>query len=703
MKKINILDCTIRDGSYAIDYNFTLKDVVVIGKNLEDLGFKFIEIGHGVGFGGSPNYGKSIASDKEYCKMASAMFKKSKWGMFFIPGIGKKEDLNTASEHGMGFVRIGTNINELEKAKDYIRYAKDLGMTVTSNLMKSYAVPPKKFADYAAIADRFGVDILYLVDSAGGMFPEQVGKYMDETKKKVSCKLGFHGHNNFSMAVANSIAAFEHGAEFVDGSLGGLGRSSGNAETEILVSAFEKLGVKTGVNMLDTFTIGQKLIKPLMKNRGGLDEMGLVCGFSEFHSSYMKIIKKYSEMYNIDPRKLILEVTKISKIYTEPKDAERIAKNIQAQKKKKPQQYKINKIAFDQLFHDHEKKQSIMKTAKKIAEDVDAISKKKGKKGIFTISFSHLGKKEIHFPFMRENEYFVIGNVEITDKNQIKDIVKGIDGIDYVFLDISNSQVDQAWVEELKFEFKKSKVITYDEVDIWVDSICNFIMLSKDKAAEKVLVVGINQISMRIITRLLNLGFDITIWDKNWKKAEKVWTALTNLYQEVPCALSYEKKLRVGVEKKDFIVGMTPKHTTLNPELIQHIDKNSVLVDGSIGSIHEDLVELCIKQGNDVRRFDMRANLSGTILTNLQIFDLINNISGKIKMEDFNVVAGGVIGSKGDVVINSIVNPSKVLGLADGKGFFLKVAKDKKPFADRIKKVQEWILKQSLEIKGDWE
>ena len=142
-KFISILDCTLRDGSYIIDYQFTDEDTYIISLGLKRAGVKLIEIGHGTGIGSSEaGKGKAAATDEEYINAAKAALEGSdaKFGMFFIPGIGTMEKLEKAAKLGIDFVRIGTNITEVDQAEKYIKKAKSLGLMVFANLMKSYAV-----------------------------------------------------------------------------------------------------------------------------------------------------------------------------------------------------------------------------------------------------------------------------------------------------------------------------------------------------------------------------------------------------------------------------------------------------------------------------------------------------------------------------------------------------------------------------------
>jgi 4-hydroxy 2-oxovalerate aldolase/long-chain acyl-CoA synthetase len=341
MHSPEILETTLRDGSYAINYSFTAADTSTICKELEKAGFRHIEIGHGVGLNGSnKGYGMAAATDEEYLTAAKSALKKAKYGMFCIPGIARLEDLDLAHKHGMGFIRVGTNITEVEKSEEFIKKAKDCGMLVAGNYMKSYALSPEKFAEKVKLSERYGADLVYIVDSAGGMFSENVLSYVKAIRKVSDIDLGFHGHDNLGLAVANSITAAENGVKFIDSSLQGLGRSSGNASTEILVAALRKKGFKIDLDFLKILEIGQKYIQPLITVKGKMP-LDIVAGYADFHSSYMHHIQKYSAKYGVNPYILIIELTKIDKINANEKVLDEIAKKI-----KKDEEFYIAKYGF---------------------------------------------------------------------------------------------------------------------------------------------------------------------------------------------------------------------------------------------------------------------------------------------------------------------------------------------------------------------
>jgi 4-hydroxy 2-oxovalerate aldolase/long-chain acyl-CoA synthetase len=327
-KPVHILETTLRDGSYAINFSFTTADTATISRELEQCGFQYIEIGHGFGLNASnAGCGKAAATDEEYLASAASVVKKAKFGMFCIPGIARLQDLDMAARHGMGFVRVGTNVDEIPESEPFLRKAKDYGMLVTANYMKSYALSPKELASKVLLSEKWGADIVYIVDSAGGMFPEDIGKYYKAIREVSDITLGFHGHNNLGLAVANTLATIEMGMEFVDSSLQGLGRSTGNACTEILVAALKKKGYQLDIDLLRTLKAGEKFIQPVIPTKG-YPILGTICGYADFHSSYMPYIRKYSDKYNIDPAVLIIELCKVDKVHLDERVLEEIAKKI---------------------------------------------------------------------------------------------------------------------------------------------------------------------------------------------------------------------------------------------------------------------------------------------------------------------------------------------------------------------------------------
>lgn len=343
MKKIKLLDTTLRDGSYEVNFSFTSSDTSLICKQLEDAGLNYIEIGHGLGFNASRlGYGEASQTDEEYMIAAEEVLSKAKYGMFCIPGIARLEDLDLAKKHNMDFVRIGTDVTKVQESEKFIKKAKENGMYVTANYMKSYALEPEKFAKKVLLSEKFGVDAAYIVDSAGGMFANDIVKYYNEIRKVSDITIGFHGHDNLGLSISNTLSAVEVGIDLVDCSLQGLGRSSGNACAEILVMALKKKGYDTGVDFRKLFEAGQEFVQPLVTSNGKMP-LDVVAGYADFHSSYMHHIMKYSSKYNVDPITLIIEYSKINKIDVKENELDKIAQKLQQEGNVYTAKYRFNR------------------------------------------------------------------------------------------------------------------------------------------------------------------------------------------------------------------------------------------------------------------------------------------------------------------------------------------------------------------------
>ena len=343
MKKINLLDTTLRDGSYTNNFTFTASDTSIICKKLEDAGVKFIEIGHGLGLNASnTGHGKATETDEAYLNAARDVLKNAKFGMFCIPGIAKVENIDSVSELGMNFIRIGTDVTKINQSKEFIKRAKDYGIFVAANYMKSYALEPQKFAEKVKLSEKYGADMIYVVDSAGGMFSDDVTSYYDAIRKISDIPLGFHGHDNLRMAISNSLAAAESGFEYIDGSLQGLGRSSGNAPIEILVASLRKKGFEIGVDLLKLLDLGWNYVQPLIQSKG-FPPLDIIAGYADFHSSYMPKILQYAAKYNVEPSILIIEMAKINRVDIDEKILEKIAQKNHSTKNVYTAKYGLNR------------------------------------------------------------------------------------------------------------------------------------------------------------------------------------------------------------------------------------------------------------------------------------------------------------------------------------------------------------------------
>ncbi len=344
-RKIEILDCTIRDGSYVVNFNWPLEKVVGIVRDLASNNCRFIEIGHGLGLGAERKHPHGEVSDETYLREAAKVKGNSLLGAFFIPGIGSMEDIDRFKENCGDFLRIGTNISESKNAEPYIRHAKELGLIVSYNAMKSYVAKPFEFCKRMTEVASWGADILYFVDSAGGLLPEEVGRYISLLRRCVGndVTIGFHGHNNLMLANASSLAAVDNGASMIDTSLLGIGRGAGNAQTETMLLILKKKGYRIPMAPIPLLKTAEKYVKTTNAAVKGIDYADVIMGYALFHSSYYALLQKIASDEHIDPDDLMLEVARVNRESPDENLMRMVAKQIAA--------HKSVKIFFPKFSH----------------------------------------------------------------------------------------------------------------------------------------------------------------------------------------------------------------------------------------------------------------------------------------------------------------------------------------------------------------
>ena len=124
----------------------------------------------------------------------------------------------------------------------------------------------------------------------------------------VDCEVGFHAHSNLSLAVANSLAAYEEGARQIDGCTCGLGAGAGNCPTEVLVAVCDRLGIETGVDPLAMMDAAEEVVRPLMPRPQVVDRDGLLLGYAGVYSSFLLHAQRAAQRFGVDTKDILIEL-----------------------------------------------------------------------------------------------------------------------------------------------------------------------------------------------------------------------------------------------------------------------------------------------------------------------------------------------------------------------------------------------------------
>jgi 4-hydroxy-2-oxovalerate aldolase len=232
-----VFDCTLRDSSYVVDFMLDLDTTRSITAGLSELGVSYIEVGHGMGLGGARIHGKAAgATDAEYLEAALSSAKgDSKVGCFLIAGVATIEEIDECARGGADFIRVGITENDIAAGLSVVGRLQDCDLEVFPFLMASSVWPRSKIERVTEGLKAFKTAACFYVDSAGYLFGARATSALTNFTGHWPAQRGFHGHNNLQSAVANCLTAEQLGYAFVDGTLGGFGRSGGNAPTEVLL------------------------------------------------------------------------------------------------------------------------------------------------------------------------------------------------------------------------------------------------------------------------------------------------------------------------------------------------------------------------------------------------------------------------------------------------------------------------------------
>ena len=308
-RDFRLIDSTLRDGSHAISHQYTVDQVTAIVKGLDDAGVQVIEVAHGDGLGGSSfNYGFSAVDEIKLVEAAVNSTTNAQIACLLLPGIGTVDDLKRVRDLGVGVARIAVHCTEADITEQHIKMAKDMGMEAIGFLMMAHMNTPEGLLEQARLMQSYGADTVYFADSAGALTTNGVRARVAELVGGLDVPLGVHAHQNLSLAVANSIAAYEEGARNLDGTSAGLGAGAGNCPTEILAAVCEKNGSESGVDPLKLMDLSEEVTRPLMTRQQVVDRAGLLLGYAGVYGSFLLHAQRAAERYNVSQADILLEL-----------------------------------------------------------------------------------------------------------------------------------------------------------------------------------------------------------------------------------------------------------------------------------------------------------------------------------------------------------------------------------------------------------
>jgi len=310
-KPIRLTEVCLRDGSHVVAHQFTEQQVRDVVRGLDDAGMHYIEVSHGDGLGGSTfQYGKSLVNEMKLIEAAVAACTKSKVAVLLIPGIGTVHELKQANDLGARLVRVATHVTEADVSAQHMSKARELGMETVGFLMMAHSAPVEKLVEQAKKMESYGAEAVYITDSAGALLPHEVRERVRALRQSLQIEVGFHAHNNLSMAVANTVVAIEEGATRIDGSVRCLGAGAGNTQTEVLLAVLDRMGKDVGIDLYKMMDVAENIVGPLLPGSQEIRKGSLVLGYAGVYSSFLLHAERAGKKFGLDPRDILIELGK---------------------------------------------------------------------------------------------------------------------------------------------------------------------------------------------------------------------------------------------------------------------------------------------------------------------------------------------------------------------------------------------------------
>ncbi|KAA1194623.1 4-hydroxy-2-oxovalerate aldolase [Pseudohalioglobus sediminis] len=311
-KKITVHDMCLRDGMHPKQHQITVNEMVTVARAMDEAGVPLIEVTHGDGLGGaSVNYGFPAASDEDYLTAVCKEMKQAKISALLLPGIGTVDHLKMAVDCGISTIRVATHCTEADVSEQHLTMAASIDhLDTVGFLMMAHMIEPEELLVQLKMMEDFGANCVYITDSAGYMLPDDVTARvaLARAELKPETEIGFHGHHNLGMGVANSIAAVAAGANRIDGSMAGLGAGAGNTPLEVFIAVCDRMGIETGVDTFKAMDIAEDLIVPMMDHMVRIDRDALTLGYAGVYSSFLLFAKRSAEKYNLSSRDILVEL-----------------------------------------------------------------------------------------------------------------------------------------------------------------------------------------------------------------------------------------------------------------------------------------------------------------------------------------------------------------------------------------------------------
>jgi hypothetical protein len=265
---------------------------------------------------------------------------------------------------------------------------------------------------------------------------------------------------------------------------------------------------------------------------------------------------------------------------------------------------------------------------------------------------------------------FTAINFLVTDIEQARACLSALDGrVDYILIDIEEKQ-DLSLIREARQLIRISKVITCKPNDATIES-CDLLIRHhyQDTLENKsVLVIGSGNLSAKIALRLAERQADVYLHSRNYRKSVQIADSLNLIIPKFSHPIQAVKEPK---EKCTIILSFLSAEEIIGENYLSLLNEHSLVIDGGINNFKSTFIQGALEKGITCYRLDVRiAFLYNLLLLSDEVDSFFSQVMGRTKdpNKEFDLVSGGVIGNSGDVIVDQVIKPTQVVGIADGLG-----------------------------------
>jgi len=348
-----------------------------------------------------------------------------------------------------------------------------------------------------------------------------------------------------------------------------------------------------------------------------------------------------------------------------------------------------------------------------IAKTVDIIQSinklsvtEKKKTGFLIGNTAKVDKEGVYFTPVRISSNMVLSGVIVYSEDQAIRIAKELDGkVDYIIVDVEKKVADSmslsgesANIERaVRQSTYKSKLWVYKGNDLSVEAVDSLLAyIFKDSLRglgnRKIAIVGGGNLGSKLALKLVERGANVFISRRNKKKLEAISHAINLIKPNYTYAKVEHSTDNLFVSNKaEILIGTTNGVGIIDANIINKLKESAIVIDVGKGTLTKEGLLAAEKRGLNIYRLDITASLFGMLETQLEMECIVEEKMGRLKFNGENIVSGGLLGRKDEIIVDSIDKPSIIYGIANGRGDFIRDLSPKQ--IDRLKKIDNFIKK----------